>query len=589
MIPSGGTKKRFRLESSPHAMTTTTATANAPKDTSSMDALNEIMDDLFQSIQVLKTPTSITALDNDNPSNNVESLAMNIQRRFLHLKEWQRNMFHAIKESSNEYDQLRQEQHQYRQQLAAWKFERQYLEREIHQSHSFACPNLERLARQEQDDATVVMLDDVKDNNDENKIAVDIINTYVKVDVLDPSHRQHIMTQLQEEMTSRRRLEKEIASQKSKLDETKTKLQTQRKFLDQLPDQLSAVERASLPLQKFVTQHQANSSDKSTPRLLIGSDRRNRLEQAQLLPAPLYTLFSQLQLYLDRDSHALAGSSLAVHSDSESTSPRVILQVPVPEITSKQLGQWHPQKRLSLHFYHVSDPAVVTVAVTGGTAQFLQPTQWLLDELFPGDGTTETFPGIPGHPYHWCNTLAGIQGIRATSTILCTPSTRAVLRALHHRYMAHATLKYLSHQLVTRQVFPTLPGDAPAAGKLQNCSMVVEDRNESVARMSWSMEWHRQGQYWHVRATIQPVQYPAVPPVWTIQPSSSSSLVVYDERLAQLERRVNCDGLEDLVHQAAARGGTDSSSSDSSKYYPWILLLQLREIVQELCRCMDEQ
>ena len=87
---------------------------------------------------------------------------------------------------------------------------------------------------------------------------------------------------------------------------------------------------------------------------------------------------------------------------------------------------------------------------------------------------------------------------------------------------------------------------------------------------------------WHVQVVIHMARYPSVPPVWTLNmvPNDDQMMIqspLYNDHLAALERYVNVDGLEELV--AAAQ--SDDSSNDETAY-EWILLLQLRHILQSL-------
>jgi hypothetical protein len=102
----------------------------------------------------------------------------------------------------------------------------------------------------------------------------------------------------------------------------KAELANNRLLLDTLPDQLSVIERASKALQVVLT---ATS----------GAERLARLNLARSLPAPLYTLFQQLQQYVDQSSHVTSHAGVTVIIISDKVMPleqQVSLPLPVPDV-----------------------------------------------------------------------------------------------------------------------------------------------------------------------------------------------------------------------------------------------------------------
>ena len=90
-------------------------------------------------------------------------------------------------------------------------------------------------------------------------------------------------------------------------------------LLDRIPKQLGDVEKASLPLQNFfkgsarrrgkaVTAATSDGSVATAPsaQSLIGTKRSDRIPSALNFTTPLYTLFLQMQSYLDDLSSLVA-------------------------------------------------------------------------------------------------------------------------------------------------------------------------------------------------------------------------------------------------------------------------------------------
>jgi Fms-interacting protein/Thoc5 len=629
-------RKRAPSKASEAAAAAVAVAATEEKDsgtpTANLTELNSMLDNLSKQVK----ETSSGGLN----STQQAAAFSEIHSAFLSLKAWQRTLFAKIHEANQEYEGLRKSKHGQEQQLAAWKYERDFLEREISKCASYDMRNLESIARREetvQEKDSDAMTD--KDTGEKNT-AIEAINEYVKCNVQDPANRQQIMSHLREEIKSRSRLEQTIEAQKTRLSDLQAKLESQRSFLNQLPKQMAAVERATMPLQKHIAQYNQTGSGAVTLLPYIGSDRRQRFEQAQALPAPLYTLFYQIQTYLDRASFHRKGESKnsddqeekisereethqsktsgislsVVHPDSDDH-PRLVLKLPIPSVSSKTLGS----KRVSINFEYVAKLDIVTAWVTNDSLAL--SSSLLLDELFPGDAPTDTFDGVQGKPYHWCNYLAGVYMMRgspvgkmtetsteakppaqetspvlteaaqpsvSTSSLYSHPSTRVVLRVLQDRVQAQVTIKHIVHTLLSRQVAPNIPGNGDTKTSLQlTCKLknvvLVTQANEKIGtedhEKTLAMELHRNSHLCYAQVKIDMVRYPGRPPVWKLgqsRGSSSDEAALYEYEWVDLERRVNCDQLFELV-------------GDVAGMHDWILVLQLQAVSQEWSRWVDEK
>ena len=200
-----------------------------------------------------------------------------------------------------------------------------------------------------------------------------------------------------------------------------------------------------MPLQKFMKQQST---------ALLTSDRASRLEAAKTLPTPLYTVFYQLQQYIDLQTNVADEERMSV-SVLNDASKQVLLQLPVPDVVAKTKSS---HKRVTIHFQcaqHTGVPFVTAIASGCGTSL---NQDVLLDELFPHDvpiSSTNDTTTIVGRPYHWCNTLAGLPHVPPDPQT-CTANTRVIVRELKKRIRANATLKHILHGLQRNHV-PAVP------------------------------------------------------------------------------------------------------------------------------------
>jgi hypothetical protein len=70
-----------------------------------------------------------------------------------------------------------------------------------------------------------------------------------------------------------------------------------------------------------------------------------------------------------------------------------------------------------------------------------------------------------------------------------------------------------------------------------------------------------------IQVAVHKARYPEVPPAWTLNVAPDGQTPLYDERLADLERKVNVELLE-------------SMETASEVTHEWILIHQLHTIMQ---------
>lgn len=558
----------------------------------------------------------------------------------LTLKDWQRSLFESNAEQESALETHASLLHKRQRALAALSYERAHLQGLIQACQTYATPNLLQLATDELHQETTSLTTST-DMTEEQKQTAFAQFLGPNVNVNDPTKKQHIIARLHQELNRRGTLARDVKLKRQELEKIKAELANKRQILDSLPDQLSVMERASKPLQKFfgLQLQQQNSTTTSTSGStsttttadqqslrMIGTERRARLDLARSLPAPLYTLFQQLQQYMDveqqqqRSSHGGTGVTVSVGGDKETPADQqqVLLQLPVPDVSTGALlsstlstltasasttsttvpasTSTVRHKRVTIHFYCYTHPAVKITAVASGCGSTLNQDV-LLDELFPHDSpkddtnTNTSIEDVQGRPYHWCNYLAGLHLVDKD----CLPaSTRVIVRELQRRIRANATLKYVL-QALQRKTMPTPPGmdKTTTTTQVKLVSFVLSKdketttttQNSSQQQQTYNVTLRKGPANLKVKVQIHVSRYPAVPPVWSLNTSgeddtdtgdnnntSSNNNILnplYDDRLALLERQVNLQALETFV------------TPDQEETYDWILVRQLREVMQE--------
>lgn len=212
----------------------------------------------------------------------------------------------------------------------------------------------------------------------------------------DPQQRHVILSILNREITSRQTLEQQLAQCEKELASRKEVLAAKRKLLNELPNKLTEMEKASVPLQMF-----SHKSLDLTPTL--SSQRCQRLDFARTLPKPLYVLFHQLQSCLDlllhrnennSDGKVLVGGKESLPQfglvSEASEDPAVQLKIPIPTISEGGNISFTPEKTATLSFHFCASIGVVTAYCINESGM---TDETVIGELFPGD-TGEWMPRI---------------------------------------------------------------------------------------------------------------------------------------------------------------------------------------------------
>ncbi|GAX19388.1 hypothetical protein FisN_4Lh367 [Fistulifera solaris] len=542
--------------------------AAAAESSLSGDVNLESIDGLFSKI--------ISKLKTMN-SGNAKEDGTNLMLSFMKLKAWQNELLEKLDVSQTELTQAITRKERQERALAALVYEKDQLDRELVQCREFELKYLKKLAGEE--------VGPDCDGNTETFDQEALFVKYLNANVHDPNDKQKIIATLHQEITARGSFERDLKLNEGQLERIKKDLAINASFLKSLPDNLSVIERATMPLQKFMA-HKTPQGTLPVARM-IGTDRRRRLDLARLLCGPLYTLFAQLQHYLDRPVRPeSAGNSflscaetmsLSISPD-DSTHSEVILHIPIPNILNSSTAPGQTKKVL-IHFRYYEKHNVITAFASGAKTTLNQ--EILLDELFPND-YPDSIADTDGRPYHWCNYLGGLH---VTYKKQESTSLGVVLRALERRIRANETLKHILHQLERCYVPQT-------SGKETPCRLIKFEATEEGENNKRSLEKtytvvfvpRTSDAQFIVSVCIHMARYPAVPPRWML---SGSHLVtsndwnvtdspLYDTHLASLERYVNADGLVELLQNSLSPIRNDEAN------YEWILLYQLRCICERI-------
>jgi hypothetical protein len=315
-----------------------------------------------------------------------------------------------------------------------------------------------------EDETSMVEDDDEKAEDDTTATASqqDLIRDFLGGDPKNPNERTNIVLRLNQEVANRQRLAKEGSTWRQTLAQAKKIKAAKTKLIGDLPQRLAEMEKASLPLQKFC-QKSLDVTQK------LGTQRRQRLDHAAMLPKALYTLFYQLHASLDIIVSAasvvseLEKTGVVFESDSlpvvdvslaEGTSAAVVLEIPIPTIRDLGTVTYQPKTTAAISFQYNDQADMVFARCT--TSE--NDAGSLISELFPGDtgewnphntqdGTTPPIGSnisSKARPYHWCSYLAGLHvapGEQIASKMHL--SAKVVIDALMRRSRAMATLKLI--------------------------------------------------------------------------------------------------------------------------------------------------
>lgn len=447
-------------------------------------------------------------------SSSPSSSTLEVRSTLLQLGEWQRHLYDTLTRQQMKLVAYQHGQIQKQRQNMAVQYERAHLQQQIAQCQKVAIPHLEQLAREETGTtATAVATSDTTTAAQSRTI----ISQFLQVDVNDPSKKQVILQKLQQGLKQRAVLEKEVQRKELALLKTQQDLKAKQVWLRSLATHLTTMERSSQGLVKLMSSNSSSSmsginkaagaattitTTTSSVQHMTGAERWQRMELAQKLPPPLYTLYNLLQHCVDETTTSAINAAarttdptattvttiedgkiklLVVKSSSATAGgvgkDEVVLQLPVLDV-----GTPSNKKRVaSIHFCYADAPIpVVTVHATGCSTTLRQDV--LLDELFPGDcaldmsvtTTTNTATTTMGKAYQWSNHLAGLYptvlAARNSKSSVSPPttddglvpqrktSTRVVVRELQRRIRANATLQHILYSLQRHHVpVPPLP------------------------------------------------------------------------------------------------------------------------------------
>jgi hypothetical protein len=485
----------------------------------------------------------------------------------LKLKSLHRDLYNSVQIAQSNLEKKTRAAQKKQRRRDALVYEKEHLQQQIDHAKNFKTPHLLQLAQEDANETAAV--------TDETVLLTNYLGTSAYA---IPVHRNAIVSRLHKEINTRGGMERDLKLKQLELAVVQKKLKERQLFLKALPDQLQLMERASMSLQK------------SFALPLISSERKLRLERAQFLPAPLYTLFHQLQAYIDEgnskgedddDVESKHPKELVSISDNKSGDPNdahVLLQLPVPDIPVS-LGNVgssasKTKKRVTIQF-HCDNNRVAAVA-TGCSSTLLQDT--LLVDLYPNDNPDASHRR---RPYAWCNAMAGLH-------VTSAASTRSILATLRQRVIANATLKRILLSLQKKQIpdCPSLEQDgslqvAPETFKLTSFESKGGAASVESLETLYSVALRIGTSAYQFHVTIHMARYPAVPPVWSLQRRDDSNNddgeTLYNDHLASLEHLVNIEMLERMLVLAQ-----EKKEKNQALHYEWILVQQLHQILQTL-------
>jgi hypothetical protein len=546
---------------------------------------------------VAKLMDTLDTLESSDPTAGAQSSSIsllgNAATSLLQLKALQRKLLEQVQETQRTLHQQAQQRRTQELQLQNLDYQKTSCQHTIQVCQTVETPFLKKLASEE--------LECSDNNEDSSGGGDDSIIPFLGADPSDPTRKTVILQKLHQEIAAKTLLETQSKKAQHQAATVKQALATKRKLLQELPLKLQDVERASLPLQKFCKSSKIASTKLST-------QRRARLDLAKTLSKPLYTLYHQLESYIDDGRSIMEESSGDNNSSrfkliiSSGSKQAVLLQIPIPVLSADGTCSTSSSKKVAtLQFEYQKELDVVTAH-----AHTDHDMAHVIDELFPGDtGEFHRPPKVlpvetettSGKPYSWCNYLAGLhfspQEQEASKRYL---STRVILNCLTNRVRATATLSFLLHSLARKPQMIPLPvcrkqeqfrenNNHSAAAKL---SSWTEQESVGNKERVFGATFKRKSSTLAVQVRINVARYPAIPPHCTFAQTNAqeshgqdhgsiqellqestlaSSPLLFDAPLAQLERH---------VHQNVSEFVND----DEETTYDWILTLQLAEIAK---------
>lgn len=447
------------------------------------------------------------------------------------LKGIQNGLFADLRETEVAVKERKADLEKKSQQLDGLRYEQSHLEAEIQTCQNFETKYLDQMVKDEQAAS---------------------MEEFLQADVTDPADKQKIIHKLNMEINARGSLQRDLHTKQKKLATLQDQVKKKKTFLQSLPNHLATIERASMPLQKTMF-----NSDSKTPGLRMnGTERRARLDAAQNLSLPLFTLYSSLQQYLDQVACEDNAQSLSLTVQGEKQ--EVLLHVPLVDAS-------HPHgrpKKVTVHFQYVKASGVISAFVNSATNIVFHET--VLQGLFPD----EESPPKESNVFGWGNYLAGLHHVEKG---VAPNSVRVIVRVLCRRFRANSTLKAILASLQRHQV-PALPEEALLDGAVVDHSskvaqlVSISDKSDETSKDSFKVALRRGAEQLLVHMELDKAQYPEVPPKWALNVAEDGKTPLYNERLAQLEQQVNVELLSSMEEATEVA-------------HEWILVHQLHLIM----------
>jgi Skp family chaperone for outer membrane proteins len=544
-----------------------------------------------------------------------------IQGNLLQLHEIQQYLYAILQQQSLSFEQQKTKQIQSLRHRMAHEFERQFLLQQIQHYQQFdstVVPNLIQLAREETNadtTSTTTNAMDVDSPLATSNADLDRVTVFLGLPVDDSAQRAHIQAKIQSCIQERNELIQKIQQEATAVQHLKDEYKIKKEILHStLPSHIQTIERATTGLAKILQSANAHVPPEMA---MSGSERIQRLELAQQLAIPLYTLYRCLQHFIDTSyAQPTTNSSQSAAAKVTVEKDEVILHLPVPDVaaTSPTTNATTKKKMVLIHFTHLAVPVPHIVVLASGGGSLLN-LEILLEELFPNDlalndtilashaGQSKVPSPVGGKSYLWCNHLAGLYPIPSVyhpPNESSTPSalrqqhvsTRVVIQTLRRRIRANATLKHLLHSLQRCHVPMTPPLASlvssvtesdlkmSASCKLTRFSPMPQLDSATSCYSVYQVEIHQTDATTSSAGLIATVQialacYPAIPPRWEFQDSSG----LYSVHLAQLAHRVNHELLDNIAKLQVDDGISQDENESVLRFCEWIMVYQIREIM----------
>ena len=269
-----------------------------------LSKIDELMEAMLDQLRHIKNDSKAVAASSAvAPSSSLTATATttSLRRGLLILRAWQRNLLQhcsSLEKSCQEHRQAKRRQEQIWDSL---QYEKSHLQRQIATVQNFSMPHLDQvLHEQRQEQPKHKQQQQPSDITQQQTNGDDAVSSSSSssLEPNNPNHRTAILQYLQSEIQQRSSLEKERDRLKARLKVIQRKCKVELNTLQQLPQHLETLEHATKPLQNWF----------ALP--YIGTARSERLQLAQQLSPPLYTLFVSLQEYMDlMDAPSLSSSS----------------------------------------------------------------------------------------------------------------------------------------------------------------------------------------------------------------------------------------------------------------------------------------